>query len=49
MCELLRANLYEFQKYNREHNDPLYFTNARIQRIAKQVGGGRAMHVCYPF
>lgn len=37
VCELLRANLYEFQKYNRESGDPPYFTNARIQRIARQV------------
>lgn len=39
MCELLRANLYEFQKYNKESGDELYFTNARIQRIATQVSG----------
>ena len=26
MCELLRANLYEFQKYNRESGDAPYFT-----------------------
>ena len=37
MCELLRANLYEFQKYNKESGDEPYFTNARIQKIAKQV------------
>lgn len=37
MCELLRANLYEFQKYNKESGDPAYFTNARIQRIARQA------------
>eukprot|EP00798_Chlamydomonas_sp_ICE-L_P020443 gene20443-27232_t len=34
VCELLRANLYEFQKYNRESSDDPYFTNARIQKIA---------------
>ena len=39
VCELLRANLYEFQKYNRESNDDPYFSNARIQRIATQVIG----------
>lgn len=38
VCELLRANLYEFQKYNRESGEAPYFTNARIQRIARQVG-----------
>ncbi len=37
VCELLRANLYEFQKYNRESGDAPYFTNARIHRIAHQV------------
>ncbi len=37
VCELLRANLYEFQKYNRESGDAPYFTNARIQRIAYQA------------
>eukprot|EP00200_Dunaliella_tertiolecta_P003736 CAMPEP_0202359942 /NCGR_PEP_ID=MMETSP1126-20121109/13064_1 /ASSEMBLY_ACC=CAM_ASM_000457 /TAXON_ID=3047 /ORGANISM="Dunaliella tertiolecta, Strain CCMP1320" /LENGTH=1262 /DNA_ID=CAMNT_0048953517 /DNA_START=67 /DNA_END=3855 /DNA_ORIENTATION=- len=39
VCELLRANLYEFQKYNRESGDAPYFTNACIQRIARQVLG----------
>lgn len=37
MCELLRANLYEFQKYQRENGDEPYFTMSRIQRIAIQV------------
>ena len=37
MCELLRANLYEFQKYNRESSDPPYFTLPRVQSIARQV------------
>lgn len=27
VCELLRANLYEFQKYNRESSEEMYFTN----------------------
>lgn len=39
VCELLRANLYEFQKYQRENGDDPYFTPPRIQRIAIQVGG----------
>lgn len=38
VCELLRANLYEFQKYQRENGDDPYFTPPRIQRIAIQVG-----------
>lgn len=37
VCELLRANLYEFQKYNKESGDEPYFNNARIQKIARQV------------
>ena len=37
VCELLRANLYEFQKYNKESGDEPYFTLPRIQRIAAQV------------
>uniref|UniRef100_A0A061RLX5 Kinase family protein n=1 Tax=Tetraselmis sp. GSL018 TaxID=582737 RepID=A0A061RLX5_9CHLO len=37
VCELLRANLYEFQKYNRESGDDLYFNLPRLQAIAQQV------------
>lgn len=37
VCELLRANLYEFQKYQRENGDEPYFTPPRIQKIAIQV------------
>jgi serine/threonine protein kinase len=37
VTELLRANLYEFQKYNRESGDEPYFTLPRIQSIARQV------------
>lgn len=37
MCELLRANLYEFQKYNRESGDAPYFVLPRVQSIARQV------------
>jgi hypothetical protein len=37
VCELLRANLYEFQKYNRESGDAPYFTLPRVQSIARQV------------
>eukprot|EP00271_Cylindrocystis_brebissonii_P016696 TRINITY_DN408_c0_g1_i1.p1 TRINITY_DN408_c0_g1~~TRINITY_DN408_c0_g1_i1.p1 ORF type:complete len:1606 (-),score=366.34 TRINITY_DN408_c0_g1_i1:2050-6867(-) len=36
VCELLRANLYEFQKYNRESGGEPYFTMARLQSITKQ-------------
>jgi len=37
VTELLRANLYEFTKYNRESAAALYFTMPRIQSIAWQV------------
>ena len=37
VCELLRDNLYEFGKYNREHEAEPYFTLPRIQKITKQI------------
>eukprot|EP00698_Gefionella_okellyi_P005761 TRINITY_DN1521_c0_g1_i1.p1 TRINITY_DN1521_c0_g1~~TRINITY_DN1521_c0_g1_i1.p1 ORF type:complete len:504 (+),score=102.28 TRINITY_DN1521_c0_g1_i1:27-1514(+) len=36
VCELLRDNLYEFGKYNRESGDEPYFTLPRLQRITRQ-------------
>lgn len=36
VTELLRANLYEFQKYNQDSGGDLYFTFPRIQAIARQ-------------
>lgn len=45
VCELLRANLYEFQKYNREQGDEPYFTLPRLQKIAHSVGFTTARHV----
>ncbi|ONK77046.1 uncharacterized protein A4U43_C02F2540 [Asparagus officinalis] len=36
VCELLRANLYEFQKYNEESGGEVYFTLPRLQAIACQ-------------
>uniref|UniRef100_A0A5B6YTN0 Putative dual specificity protein kinase CLK1 isoform X1 n=1 Tax=Davidia involucrata TaxID=16924 RepID=A0A5B6YTN0_DAVIN len=36
VCELLRANLYEFQKYNRESGGEPYFTLSRLQVITRQ-------------
>ncbi|GAB2299523.1 hypothetical protein Dimus_033589 [Dionaea muscipula] len=35
-CELLRANLYEFQKYNAESGEEPYFTMSRLQAITRQ-------------
>ena len=37
VTELLKDNLYEFLKYNREHDKKLYFTTGRIQKVAYQV------------
>ncbi|XP_020599894.1 uncharacterized protein LOC110039236 [Phalaenopsis equestris] len=36
VCELLRANLYEFQKFNQDSGGDVYFTLHRIQAIARQ-------------
>ncbi|KAE8726784.1 Kinase superfamily protein isoform 3 [Hibiscus syriacus] len=36
VCELLRANLYEFQKFNQESGGEAYFTLGRLQIIARQ-------------
>ncbi|KAL3693670.1 hypothetical protein R1sor_007321 [Riccia sorocarpa] len=36
VCELLRANLYEFHKYNRESGGEVYFTMPRLQSITRQ-------------
>ncbi|KAH7432966.1 hypothetical protein KP509_07G048200 [Ceratopteris richardii] len=36
VCELLRANLYEFHKFNRESGGEVYFTMPRLQSITRQ-------------
>ncbi|KAL1202701.1 putative dual specificity protein kinase YAK1 [Cardamine amara subsp. amara] len=36
VCELLKANLYEFQKFNRESGGEVYFTMPRLQSITMQ-------------
>ena len=36
VCELLRDNLYEFSRYNREARCEPYFTLPRLRRIATQ-------------
>ncbi|CAN1748545.1 Serine/threonine-protein kinase ppk15 [Linum perenne] len=36
VCELLRANLYEFQKFNQESGGEPYYTLSRIQMITRQ-------------
>eukprot|EP00298_Acanthocystis_sp_HF-20_P012944 c20133_g1_i3.p1 GENE.c20133_g1_i3~~c20133_g1_i3.p1 ORF type:complete len:528 (+),score=160.01 c20133_g1_i3:112-1695(+) len=36
VCELLRENLYEFSKFNRESEDEPYFTLSRLQKITYQ-------------
>ncbi|CAJ1332552.1 unnamed protein product [Effrenium voratum] len=37
VTELLRDNLYEFSKYNRECGDEPYFTIGRLQKISNQI------------
>ena len=37
VCELLRANLYEFQKFTFESGNKPYFVVPRVQMIARQV------------
>lgn len=37
VTELLKDNLYEFQKYLADAGEPEYFTLPRIQRITRQV------------
>lgn len=37
VTELLKDNLYEFSKYNRENESELYFTIGRLQKITKQI------------
>lgn len=36
VCELLRANLYEFQKFNHDSGGEVYFTLPRLQKITRQ-------------
>ncbi|XP_059647171.1 uncharacterized protein LOC132293636 isoform X2 [Cornus florida] len=36
VCELLKANLYEFHKFNRESGGEVYFTMPRLQSITRQ-------------
>ena len=37
VTELLRDNLYEFYRYNREHETELYFTLGKLQRVTRQI------------
>lgn len=37
VCELLRENLYEVYKYNRQSGETLYFNVPRLQRVAWQA------------
>jgi serine/threonine protein kinase len=42
VCELLRANLYEFGRHLKESGGEHYFTPARIKLVSKQVLGSLA-------
>eukprot|EP00656_Telonema_subtile_P050845 TRINITY_DN6692_c0_g1_i6.p1 TRINITY_DN6692_c0_g1~~TRINITY_DN6692_c0_g1_i6.p1 ORF type:complete len:615 (-),score=153.96 TRINITY_DN6692_c0_g1_i6:314-2158(-) len=37
VTELLRDNLYEFQRFNRNNNSEKYFTLPRLQMVTKQI------------
>lgn len=37
VCELLKANLYEFHKFNRESGGEVYFTMPRLQVCGENV------------
>ncbi|CAG9331314.1 unnamed protein product [Blepharisma stoltei] len=37
VTELLRDNLYEFSRYNRDHEAELYFNLGRLQRVTQQI------------
>jgi serine/threonine protein kinase len=37
VTELLRDNLYEFSKFNREHSEEPYFTLGRLQCVTRQL------------
>ncbi|OMJ86877.1 hypothetical protein SteCoe_11511 [Stentor coeruleus] len=37
VTELLRDNLYEFYRYNREHEPEIYFTLGKLQRVTRQI------------
>jgi len=37
VTELLKDNLYEFYKYNREREEEMYFTLPNLQKITKQI------------
>lgn len=37
VCELLKDNLYEYSKHNRENEEELYFTIPRLQKITSQI------------
>ena len=45
MTELLRANLYEFQKFNLESGDEPYFTLRSLKSIARYGLADVARHV----
>ncbi|KAJ0630367.1 hypothetical protein HanHA300_Chr00c0300g0741221 [Helianthus annuus] len=41
VCELLKANLYEFHKFNRESGGEVYFTMPRLQVCCAYSIGGK--------
>lgn len=47
VTELLRANLYEFQKYNQESGDEVYFSLPRIQVYATVLWSNYSLLLSY--
>jgi len=46
VCELLRANLFEFQRFTRASGEPPYFTLPRVRSIARQVIVNQVSGIC---
>ena len=49
MTELLRDNLYEFSKFNRESGADNYFTLPRLQKITRVRSAAESVGVWVPW
>lgn len=47
VCELLKANLYEFHKFNREAGGEVYFTMPRLQVVYDKFSCQRLKPLLY--
>ncbi|KAI3768458.1 hypothetical protein L2E82_19147 [Cichorium intybus] len=48
VCELLKANLYEFHKFNREYGGEVYFTMPRLQNDSPSTLLARVIGIIIP-